>query len=377
VETLDLAALELVAGAEVYLHAEATDGRSPGPQRTRSATHRIVVAGERRTTADLGSGVLLRPPPEAFRSQRQIIIDTEALVAARRRLGAGDFGEASRRLALDQRSLRLRYGTLLGDEFEDGAALAPGSGESGHGEDEAAGAPLESAPTAAPPLPAGLVHQHDSAEASTFFPSRVRSRLKSAVAQMWEAEKHLHTGDPERALPYEYAALAHLKAAQEAERVYVAKSGVEPPPLDPSRRLTGDLAAVASRGRRLETPPRLPDPVEEALIAVRRRRERQPLAAATAARETAALDAAGRLLARRALSDEAADLSALATLLELAAQPAALPDEAELVALESELWRLLPPPPPLPAAPAPGRGALDQDYRARLAGGARSEDPRP
>ena len=56
--------------------------------------------------------------PEYFRSQRQIIIDTEKLIAKRKKLAAKEFNSTSNEIGFDQKVLRLRYGQFMGEEFE-------------------------------------------------------------------------------------------------------------------------------------------------------------------------------------------------------------------------------------------------------------------
>ena len=57
---------------------------------------------------------------------------------------------------------------------------------------------------------------------------------------MWQAELHLRQAEPAKALPFEYRALAFIKKVQQAERIYLARVGPELPPIDESRRLSGD-----------------------------------------------------------------------------------------------------------------------------------------
>ena len=70
------------------------------------------------TTVDAGLGVDLMP--EYFRSQRQIIIDSEKLLREKKGIAKETFNARSNSLAYDQKVLRLRYGEFLGEEFESG-----------------------------------------------------------------------------------------------------------------------------------------------------------------------------------------------------------------------------------------------------------------
>jgi hypothetical protein len=56
--------------------------------------------------------------PDYFRSQRQLIIDTEKLIADRNKLPQKEFNSTSNDLGFDQKALRLRYGQFMGDETE-------------------------------------------------------------------------------------------------------------------------------------------------------------------------------------------------------------------------------------------------------------------
>jgi hypothetical protein len=57
---------------------------------------------------------------------------------------------------------------------------------------------------------------------------------------MWSAEGHLRLGQPEAALPFEYRALELIKQVQQANRIYLARVGLELPAVDFSRRLSGE-----------------------------------------------------------------------------------------------------------------------------------------
>ena len=65
---------------------------------------------------------------------------------------------------------------------------------------------------------------------------------------MWQSETNLRQAHPELALPYAYRALAFIKQVQQASRIYLARVGLELPPIDESRRLGGDRAGLGDRG---------------------------------------------------------------------------------------------------------------------------------
>ena len=228
--TLDLDSLGMSPGDELYFHAVAQDTRTPRPNEGRSETVFIALADTAaRAGADFG-GLAISTLPEYFRSQRQIIIDTERLIADAAALPADVFRERANAIGMDQGLLRLRYGAFTGEEFE--SSVEP---------DEA--------------------HQHDSEESATLLAPATKATLKGAIAQMWEAELRLRTYRPKEALPHEQRALELLKAVQQASRSYVQRVGFGPPPLEPARkRLSGKLDGIRSREVRdtVQLPPRQP-----------------------------------------------------------------------------------------------------------------------
>ena len=77
-----------------------------------------MVAAEGTGVEDL----VQKAMPAYFRSQRQIIIDAEALLKEKPKLAQEKFVQRSDNIGVDQRLLRLRYGQFLGEESE-GAAV--------------------------------------------------------------------------------------------------------------------------------------------------------------------------------------------------------------------------------------------------------------
>ncbi len=115
---LNLHKLGMEPGDELYLHVEATDNRRPDPQTSR--TYKYIIAFEDTTSVDwdMEGKMALDRMPAYFRSQRQIIIDTEKLIAQKGKISTTEFNETSNNIAADQKILRLRYGRFLGEEFE-------------------------------------------------------------------------------------------------------------------------------------------------------------------------------------------------------------------------------------------------------------------
>jgi hypothetical protein len=76
-----------------------------------------------------------------------------------------------------------------------------------------------------------IEHEHDIEKTPRCW--RNRWKLQAALAQMWDAELRLRTGDPRGVAVG--TALELLKQAQEFARAYVLRVGFEPPPLEPDR----------------------------------------------------------------------------------------------------------------------------------------------
>lgn len=256
---LDIAALGLTPGNDIVAQLIVSDNRSPGPQVTRGPS--LIL----RWPPDLGreagglDGMVKTVLPAYFRSQRQIIIDTEALIKQRRRVPAGIFMARSDLIGVDQRALRLRYGGLLGDETSEAPVLPTSDAP-----EKPSAKPAEK-PREEPALPSGHAaddghdhaakpavfgdgasvvaeygHAHGEAEGATLLDSTSSGLLRQAVDAMWESELALRQGAPEKALPFAHIALQRIKDVQKATRIYLSRTGPDMPPLDLTRRLTGD-----------------------------------------------------------------------------------------------------------------------------------------
>lgn len=267
---IDLKALNFTPGDELYYYWAAFDNKRPTPNYTKSDTYFIVYKDTSQTEeADLAT-MAMNIMPEYFRSQRQIIIDTEKLIAKRKKLGKEDFNSTSNEIGFDQKALRLRYGQYLGEEDEgsiggvnalpsdvetDGDMLKGfrhdhDEGEHDHEEGEhhdehehhshGAENPNENDPVAS--LLAEYIHSHDDGETNTFYEQSTRSLLKMALEQMWQSELHLRMYEPEKAIPFEKKALEYLKSAQQKARTFVKKTSFDPPPIkEKEKRMTGEL----------------------------------------------------------------------------------------------------------------------------------------
>lgn len=275
-KTIDLRALNFTPGDELYYYWAATDNRQPEANFSKSDTYFIVYKDTAKVEEAELATMAVNVMPEYFRSQRQIIIDTEKLIAKRKKFKTSEFNSTSNEIGFDQKVLRLRYGQYLGEEFETsiggGDAPAADNGNiidafthhsdgQGEGAESRVGEPAhadehahehksepagEKDPLAA--LMEQYTHSHDDAETNTFYEQSTRSLLKMALEQMWQSELHLRTYEPEKALPFEHKALEYLKTAQQKARTYVKKSGYDPPPIkEKEKRLTGELKDLATK----------------------------------------------------------------------------------------------------------------------------------
>ncbi|WP_268033853.1 hypothetical protein [Algoriphagus sp. PAP.12] len=264
---LDVSQLEFQPGDELYYYWSANDNKSPEPNSSRTDTFFIKYFDESDDSDAAMEGMAINVLPEYFRSQRQIIIDTEKLISERKTKAEQEFNYTSNEIGYDQKLLRLRYGQYMGEEFESDAGGASMEGEEGdllssymhlhdqegehdpdfkpaevHEEKHAHEETEESQGGGIESLLSDYMHAHDSEEMNTYFEQSTRGALKSALEQMWQAELHLRLFEPEESLSYQYKALEFLKTVQQKSRVYIKKTGYDPPPIkEEEKRLTGDL----------------------------------------------------------------------------------------------------------------------------------------
>ncbi|WP_192884066.1 hypothetical protein [Xanthomonas campestris] len=406
VATLQPQALGMAAGDDLIAQLVVRDPRQPDPQEGRSASVILRWPPPQQTQAAGLEASVKQTLPAYFRSQRQIIIDAEALLREKPRLDAATYLKRSDAIGVDQRLLRLRYGQFLGEESE-GAPKGPPTAD----EPPTSDAPADDLPTAdmptadAPAAPAAAPehahaehtakatgdahddhdhppgaaaldphdhdhddaqparggfgqeqdvltefgHTHDHAEAATLLDPQTRALLRAALDQMWQSEGELRQGHPERALPYANKALGFIKQVQQAERIYLARVGPELPPIDPSRRMTGKRDGLGDRPAALDTRPPT-DPTALALWSALDEDGAVP---------DALLDRYARWL--QTAQDQLPDPLSLAAAVEtLRSEPACRACRAQLRAL---VWRTVTAPPaPVhrrPAADARGQRYLD------------------
>lgn len=278
---IDLVALGMQRGDELYVFAEVTDNKPIEPNVGRSGTYLVRWPDEDAATSDPVVTMAMDVLPDYFRSQRQIIIDTEALIAQRSKIESAEFEQRAQTLAIDQKLLRLRYGQYLGEESDSGIGadvartisseiLADPPHEDNHDdedleedhtghdhEDNAELAAHDHAGHSDNPNPLASMqfgdrqaamdlytHFHDTAEQATLFEPQTRQLLQQALSKMWDAELQLRLFKPDDALPHEYAALDFIKRVQQSSRIYLRRAGFRPTPIDETRRLTGELIDI-------------------------------------------------------------------------------------------------------------------------------------
>ncbi len=380
--TLNLKNYDLTYGDECYFFIEACDNREPKPNCTRSETYFAKILDTLQTTSSESIAMPVLRLPTYFRSQRQLIIDTERLISEKKSLEPPLFRTQSENLGVEQKLLRLRYGKFLGEELaisigeteneqrakimrdtstnpivklqKQAAARVPKVDE-GHNHNEQA-QPAQSVDALVDPY----MHRHDIEEAATFFSEPIKQQLKATLAEMWEAEKFLRLSQPERALPHEYKALQCLKELQQQARVYVEKSGFEPTPIEEARlRLTGDNAKIKST-RSVETR-NLNDSLEVIKNALNILNDGKKTFSND---EIAKLEDAGKTFAQFALEKNLKELSALQSLRQIISDAKAgrACSQEEVLRVQRAFSDVLPVPYQLPKSEHAGKSQLTQRY---------------
>ncbi len=291
--TWNLTDLQMEPGDEAYFSLHVLDNKQPESQLTKSNS--IIVRWLDEDEIELAlEGIQIRFIPEYFRSQRQIIIETEQLIADSKDLSREKFENISTDLGRSQSDLKQKYGQYLGDEFGEGQGAQLGLADGYHGGETMssgeASAGLEHADekhandqhhdedehhhddehhneqqsieaehvhqdhesdtdstgdlSGAQQLIEQFAHNHSSVDVTPLSKKDPKSWMKMAVNEMWQAELHLMMSEPSKALPYEYSAYKYLKLARQADRIYAKRLGFEPPPVSEERRLTGELKAI-------------------------------------------------------------------------------------------------------------------------------------
>jgi len=378
---MQLDQLKMEVGDELYFYVAVSDQKTPRPNITRSETYFAVIKD---TVSDgffvegtMGADLM----PDYFRSQRQLIIDTEKLIKDRPTLTIKEFKSRSNELGYDQKALRLKYGQFMGDEADSGIAVTPEISVEDvdpddptagyrhdhdtenehnlvdeHHEEEEGGEEEEKSPLE------DYVHNHDDPEESTLFTESLRGKLKQAMAEMWDAELYLRLATPKESLPYQYKALKLIQEIKNSARIYVHRIGFDPPPIKEEKRLTGDLSEIKTSYTR-------DDIAEEDRHAMMResisRLELNITRGGGITNEAKSIFAkAGEELARIAINEPARHLKTLQQLKWLTEEK--VQDISVLRAVQKGLLQALPATKPAPRTTKQYRGSLEKIFMKEL-----------
>ncbi|MFP2995833.1 tryptophan-rich sensory protein [Spongiivirga sp. MCCC 1A20706] len=273
-KTINLQKLKMEPGDELYFYVEAFDYKKPKPNSARSETFFAVIkdtiSDQFAVEATMGVDLM----PEYFRSQRQLIIDTEKLIKSKPKLTAKEFKFSSNELGFDQKALRLKYAQFMGDESEFAHAPEEDEGDHDHEHEHDDGHDHEDEDE--DPLEAythdhdhenehnlvdentqeknkgtvqeleEYVHDHGDPESATLFAKSLKGKLRQALNEMWDAELYLRLYTPEKSLPYQYRALKLIQEIKNSARIYVHRIGFDPPPIKEDKRLSGKIDEVSN-----------------------------------------------------------------------------------------------------------------------------------
>jgi len=260
---LDLNVLKMDVGDELYFYIEAFDEKEPKRNVTRSETYFAVIKDTVTQQFAVEGTLGVDQMPDYFRSQRQLIIDTEKLIQDKPTISVKDFKTRSNELGFDQKALRLKYGQFMGDEsvveeapsevitenpgeehdHEEGEDILKAYSHDHDGDNEHNLVPAQELEEAEDPLH-DYLHNHDDPEESTLFEESLKTKLRKALSIMWDAELHLRLYEPEKSLPFQYDALKLIQEIKNSARIYVHRIGFDPPPIKEESRLTGSIKEV-------------------------------------------------------------------------------------------------------------------------------------
>lgn len=270
---LNLDEFEMEPGNELYFYGSAFDNKEPKNQQTRTETFFYILEDTSEIEFSLQGALGIDLMPDYFRSQLQIILDTEKLLREKNQLTEYEFNSESNSLGFDQKQLRLKYGQFIGEEEDSGLELgqedaleppdASGEdvlGEFGHDTDKENeegqwmdrgtenGHDHEEDPTQEDNPLEAFMHEHEDEETSSFYTQTLKSKLRAALSEMWNAELYLRLYKPDESLPYQYKAQKLLKEIRNHARIYVQRIGFDPPPVNEAEsRLTGKLKELNER----------------------------------------------------------------------------------------------------------------------------------
>ncbi len=263
-----LSELGMEPGDELYFFVRATDNADKNPHITRSPTYTLRLPSPE-AAAEESLALPVQVKVESLRSQRQIIIDTEQLLAdikANPKLNPNLIRTRSETIAADQGALRRRYGKFLGEE-----SSLFGDDDGDHGDHDSHDGHGKSGDKAPVDLAAQYGHAHDQEENATLFDEATKKILRRALVAMWDAEKSLRAIAPASALAPENKALEAIKQLQQADRIYLHKAAFTPPAIKEEKRLTGDVLDLKNTSKKQnEAAVIVPEDIRNLLIALQR-----------------------------------------------------------------------------------------------------------
>ncbi|WP_378172382.1 tryptophan-rich sensory protein [Aquimarina sp. SS2-1] len=356
-KNINLDQMKMEPGDELYFYVEALDRKRPKPNTSRSETFFAVIKDTISDTFAVEGTMGVDLMPDYFRSQRQLIIDTEKLLKDKPKLSTQDYKSKSNELGFDQKVLRLKYAEFMGDESEFGGTAEgdvefPEEEGDHHEEDHEEEDPLAKYTHAhdsenehnlveeekkEDPLEEYL-HNHEDPEESTLFTQSLKSKLRQALNEMWDAELYLRLYTPEKSLPYQYRALKLIQEIKNSARIYVHRIGFDPPPIKEDKRLTGEIKEV-SNYRKAETLDQ-EDPYASIRLTVARLEQLISEKGSITEKDKLLFGQAGNELAEKAIEDPGKYLETLQQL-KWISEDVAVPQEA-LVALQKGLLTALP-----------------------------------
>lgn len=333
-KTLDLNALKMEVGDELYFYIEAFDEKQPKRNVARSETYFAVIKDTVGEQFGVEGTLGVDQMPDYFRSQRQLIIDTEKLIKDKPTISIQEFKSRSNELGFDQKALRLKYGQFMGDESE--MEEAPAEIESheeaedqDHAEDQenmlkefmhdhdgdnehnlVEQHEHENENDSEPEDPLhDYLHNHDDPEESTLFEESLKTKLRKALSIMWDAELYLRLYEPENSLPFQYDALNLIQEIKNSARIYVHRIGFDPPPIKEDSRLTGEIKDIKNYNKNESKEAEQPfEAIEEA---VRRLEQLVQKEGVYNENDTALFTAAGNELAQLAIDNPGKHLQVL------------------------------------------------------------------
>lgn len=275
---INLDNLKMEPGDELYFYVEASDLKTPQKNVARSDTYFAVIKDTVSDQFAVEATMGVNRMPDYFRSQRQLIIDTKKLIKNKKNLTKYEFEFKSNELGFEQKALRIKYATFMGEENEnmdivDEENLEALENDNEHDHDDhnhdeeddknpikdfmhdhdhenehnlVGNKKKEEDPVEK------FKHNHSDPEEATLFEESLKVKLLKALQQMWDAELQLRLYKPKASLPYQYKALKYLQEIKNSARIYVHRIGFDPPPIKEEKRLTGELDDIKNFSKQEE-----------------------------------------------------------------------------------------------------------------------------